>query len=224
MKDLIITPAEIRELIKAGLGKPRKLTINLSVARVNHAFMMTGTQFAVWSAPLATDSIQVRFNESTADAITFVRGQSITCPFDKVFITNAALAGNMDIIYGTGAIDLFQATVETEAAGTGAITTSLAAILAAIQGGVAAGTFGQTVVGLAFVQISAAAAARVGGIIQAPSTNAGNFIYLGFDNTVAANNCFAELAAGDSWSVDDYRGPIYAIASAAAQTVDWGLW
>lgn len=60
-------------------------------------------------------------------------------------------------------------------------------------------------------------------IVQAKSTNTG-IIYIGFDATVAANKWIAELQASQAYSVDDYRGPLWAVASADNQLAGWGEW
>lgn len=99
----------------------------------------------------------------------------------------------------------------------------LTAIQRELQGDLVEEGYGETAVGLAFVQIIAANAARCGCSIQAKNDNAG-IIYVGFDNTVAANNWAINLAANEAFVWDDYRGDVYAIASVAAQNVGWGEW
>ncbi len=73
------------------------------------------------------------------------------------------------------------------------------------------------------VQMIASNVDRKGCIIQSKSANAG-IVYLYFDNTVATNKWFAELQPGQAFSVDNYRGDIYAIASIAGQLVGYGEW
>ncbi|MCJ7546798.1 MAG: hypothetical protein MUP30_08240, partial [Deltaproteobacteria bacterium] len=82
----------------------------------------------------------------------------------------------------------------------------------------------ENVVGVAAGIMLAINANRHGFIIQAPSTNGANFIYLGFNNLVTNIHYFVQLAAGASWSCDDYRGEVWAIASAAAQITHCGEW
>jgi hypothetical protein len=65
--------------------------------------------------------------------------------------------------------------------------------------------------------IMAARDARKSCCIQARSTNTGS-VFLGFANTVTVGGApgiwFAELQAGAAWTCDDYRGPVYGIATA----------
>jgi len=74
--------------------------------------------------------------------------------------------------------------------------------------------------------IMAARAARKACCIQALSTNTGS-VFLGFANTVTVGGApgiwFKELQPGMSFAVDDYRGPIYGIAT-AQQIVGTGEW
>ena len=75
-----------------------------------------------------------------------------------------------------------------------------------------------TAVGLAAVQLFAANAARKSVLIQSEMSNTG-IIYIGYDNTVANNKKICALLPGGAWSADDYRGPVFAIASLAAPVV-----
>ena len=75
----------------------------------------------------------------------------------------------------------------------------------------------------AAVEILAANAARKACIIQAKAANTG-IVYLGFDNTVTTTKWIAELQAGMSFTVDDYRGDLYARADAAGQLIGYGEW
>lgn len=103
------------------------------------------------------------------------------------------------------------------------ITTILGDIRDELQGTAGAGTYAQATVGVTQSQIVAASTSRGGGIFQAARTNTGT-IYLGFDNTVTSSKTFCSLTAGGSWSVDDYRGTVHAIASAAGQLLNYGVW
>lgn len=102
--------------------------------------------------------------------------------------------------------------------------TALDNILAELQGVVAAGSDGaEKTIGVAQSTVLAANATRKGFNLQAKSTNAG-IIYLGFTNGVTTAVWFAELQAGQSCMMDDYRGPVFAIATAAGQKLGWGEW
>jgi len=78
-------------------------------------------------------------------------------------------------------------------------------------------------IGVAQSQVLAVNLNRKGLNVQAKSTNTGK-IYIGFDNTVLTTKWVAELQAGQAFMMDDYRGAIHAIASAADQLLGWGDW
>lgn len=59
---------------------------------------------------------------------------------------------------------------------------------------------------------------RKSALIQSDITNTG-IIYIGFDNSVSATKKICALLPGGVYSVDDYQGDLWAIASVAAQKV-----
>jgi len=213
----------IAEYIQQGIGQPRKLTLDLSVAITNHRFAISGTQFGVWASPLSTDEIQVRFNANQAVMIPFRQGRVLAVPFNKVFITvPAGMAGNMDILYGHGAMDLFRIFPAIPAPFT-SMETILNGVLAELQGETTSIGYGETAVGLAAVLLMAGNTNRKGCVIQAKWDNTG-IIYLGFSNAVTGANWAVCLAAGEAYTWDNYRGNIYGIASVAAQNIGFGQW
>lgn len=94
-----------------------------------------------------------------------------------------------------------------------------------LQGDLTPETVGteKTVGAVAAALILAANASRKACCLQAKSTNTGK-VYIGFDNTVTSTKWVAELQKGMAFCVDDYRGDIYAIATAAGQLVGYGEW
>lgn len=76
-------------------------------------------------------------------------------------------------------------------------------------------------IGVAASVVMAANAARHSGAVQAKSTNTGK-IYIGYDNTVTTIKWIAELQPGQSYSVDDWLGTLYAIADTADQLLGYG--
>lgn len=208
---------DIHKMIEQGLGQPKCLTLNLAIPLIDDEKGLQGTQFGIWDAPNGTDTIQVRFNENSAPQIPFRRGKVLIVPFERVFITVQALpalTGNMEILYGFGETPIFRILP-----GMGEVGSD---IVSELQGDLVPEGYGQVVVGAgAAVQIIAANVNRRGFDVQAHITNAGN-IYVGYDNTVAANNCVAALVAGQGFFRDDYRGDVYAIASVAGQLVNYG--
>lgn len=105
---------------------------------------------------------------------------------------------------------------------------SLEGILAELRGDSTPENVGEEItVGAAQVQLLAANASRKGGSVCSDILNTGN-IYLGFDNTVTTsaggNIWFHVLTPGGSFQIDNYRGPIHAIATLAGQAVGVGEW
>lgn len=49
-------------------------------------------------------------------------------------------------------------------------------------------------------------------------TTATDYLWIGEDDTVSASNGF-RIAGGESLKIDDYNGPVYAIATTAATNV-----
>lgn len=100
--------------------------------------------------------------------------------------------------------------------------TGLDNILAELRGMTSGEVWGtEKTIGVAASVVMALNASRHSGSVQAKSTNSG-IIYIGYDNTVAANKWIAELQPGQGYSFDDWRGTIYAIASEADQLLGYG--
>ena len=76
-------------------------------------------------------------------------------------------------------------------------------------------------IGVAASVVMALNANRHSGAVQAKSTNTGK-IYIGYDDTVTTTKWIAELQPGQSYSVDDWLGTLYAIADAADQLLGFG--
>ncbi len=97
-------------------------------------------------------------------------------------------------------------------------------ILAELRGVATAGTDDtEKTIGVAASAVLAVNSTRKAFNVQAKSDNTG-IIYLGFTNAVTATKWFAELQAGQSCMLDDYRGPVFAIATVADQKLGWGEW
>jgi len=206
---------DIAKIIESRIAQPKRLTLNLALPITDKEFHIGGTMLGIWDAPLAGDTILVRFNDQSADQIPMKLQQIIVAPFDKVFITVAAgLVGNMEILYGAGTVEFFRIyPAGPQPAGV------LENILAELQGDLIDEDYGTPVIGMVAAVVYAANAGRKGFDLQAGLGNAGN-VYIGFDNAVTAANAVAALVAGQSYSRSDYRGPLWAIASAAGQLLN----
>lgn len=217
---------ELGKLVKEQIGQPYRLRLDLAQVVNDLEFSLAGRVLAVWDAPSSMDYVDIKFNRQDAHPIRFSMGKVLAVPFTKLFVTTpAGQTGNFDFLYGPDSFDVLRIYPVPPALDMtlANILAELAGILGQLQGSEAEIAFGVQAVGVAAVNVLPADPARCGGIIQAASGNAG-IIYLGFDNTVGAANCFVELPAGQAWSVDDWRGPVWAEASVAAQNVNTGEW
>jgi len=213
------------EYVRRGpMGVPKMLTINLAAPLVDQQFNISGNMFQVWSMPDESSYVTIKVNESNQPAIPFQAHTGMRTPFHKLLITTpAGQAGEMLLIYGTEAPDMLEMIDmrSTTVAGVSGLLDELRGDLTpeAFTGITITPAPGATL-------IMAARAARKGCCIHALSTNTGS-VFLGFANTVTVGGApgiwFAELQAGADWIMDDYRGPIWGIAT-AQQVVGTGEW
>jgi hypothetical protein len=137
----------------------------------------------------------------------------------RLFITTpAAQAGNMKILIASLAPEMF-----TIIDNRSAISESMTDILIQLRGDLTHKTWSTeiTVNSTAAVQILDANADRKSCSIQAKKANTG-LVYIGFNNTVTTIKWVAELQPGQSYSIDDYRGALFARADSDGQKVGWG--
>jgi len=215
-------PSDIRTVSRRDAGMLKKIVINLAIAATDLEYGIAGNMFYVFDAPSGT-YIDIKVNETRENPISFVEQTGLRTPFDKLYITTpAGQAGNLTLVYGTEAPDLVDV-IDNRSA----LTANVDAIRDELRGDTAPEGGGEVTVGAAAVQALAANADRKGCIIQADFSNTG-LVYLWFDNTATTaaggNKWFGVLAAGMAFTVDDYRGDIYAIATAANQLIGTGEW
>lgn len=206
------------------MGVPRMIEINLAVPLADWPYDIAGNIFYIWSAPDRDDYVNIKINQTSQPAIPYRMGQGLKTPFDRLLITTpAGQTGTMHLIFGTEAPELLEI-IDNRAALSGNISD----MLAELRGDTTYENFiGITITAApGATTIMAALATRKGAIIQALSTNTGN-VFLGFANTVTVGGApgvwFTELQPGQAFTIDDYRGPIYGIAT-AAQVVGTGEW
>ena len=217
-------PENIREVQRRAAAIPHRLDINLSVALTNQPYDVSGNMFYIFEAPDESSYIDVRVNDTRESAIRLRVQSGLLTPFKRLYITTpVGQAGTITCIYGTEAPELLQV-IDNRSAGIAGV----GGLLDELRGDVTPESVGAEVtVGAAAVVALAANADRKGCWLHADINNAGT-IYLGFDNTVttAAGGAiwFACLSAGQGWGVNDYRGDIYAIATAAGQLLGTGEW
>lgn len=214
-------PLKIDYVRTASMGVPKNFVINLAIPLTDQIYNIAGNVFYVWSSANETDYVDIKVNNTNEPATRFVRQTGLNTPFDKLLITTpAGQSGDMVILYGTEAPELLQIIDNRSATVSG-----LVSILGELQGDQVHENWGTeiTVGNVAAVQVLAANANRKAMCCQAKAVNTG-IIYLGFDNTVTTTKWIAELQAGVPFTVDDYRGPIFARADAAGQLLGWGEW
>lgn len=208
---------------RASMGVPKTFRIDLTVPIVDQKYDISGNLFYIWTSPDEASFVNIKVNNNREPGIPYVAQTGLNTPFDKLYITTpAGQAGEMVIIYATEAPDLLQLIDNRSVT-----AMNLADLLLELRGDVTPENWGEITVGVAAVQLLAANVDRKACSICSDANNAGN-IYLGFTNgvtTAAGGNLWVEcLRPGESWGVDDYRGPIYAIATVAAQLVGTGEW
>lgn len=198
------------------VGVPKMFTIDLGTAIIDQPFNISGNMFRIWSAPDESSYVTIKINQSGEPAVPYQVHTGARTPFDKLLITTpAGQAGDMIIIYGTEAPEMLEMIDDrsTSVAGVGGVLDEL-------RGDLVPEGFTGIAIGAApgATLIAAANGARKSIIVQALSTNTGS-VFLGFANTVTVGGApgiwFAELQAGMAWTCDDYRGPVYGIATAA---------
>lgn len=223
-KILDLFPGKIDYVRRASMGVPKTFTIDLAVPLTDQIYNIAGNLFYIWSSPDETSYIQIKVNNSREPAIPYSFHTGLKTPFDKLLITTpAAQAGDIVVLYGTEAPEFLEIIDNRSAAVAG-----IDAILAELRGDLTHKNFTGVAITAApgATLIMAARAARKGCSIQALSTNTGS-VFLGFANTVTVGGApgvwWHELQPGACMPIDDYRGPIYGI-STAAQVVGTGEW
>jgi len=212
---------ELRQGNERGISAPQFLPIDLSVAQTDKEYSIAGNFFYIYAAPDQTSYITVKTNPSDISSPEYVFQTGFKGPFTKLYITTpAGQTGIMKIMIAAQDPQTFEVIDNRNG-----IATSMLDILEELQGIATPGTYdtSKTVNTTPAVLILAANTARKGCIIQSKEVNTG-LIYLGFADTVTTSKWFAQLQPGQAFSVDDYRGPIYAISDTAGQLVGSGEW
>ena len=203
-----------------GLQSVQSIDIDLAVAAADHEYNLSGNYFYIKDSPDQDMYVAVKINGSNNKAISWTKQTGFIHPFNRLYITTpAGQAGTMTILIASEAPELFDV-VDNRSA----ISLTMADVLGELQGDITPETVGtEKTIGVAAASIIAVNADRKGCNVQAKSTNTG-IIYIGFDNTLTSAKWVAELQAGMAFSINDYRGDIYAIATVAGQLVGWGEW
>ena len=215
---------KINYVRKASMGVPKTFRIDLGLPIIDQPYHISGNLFYVWSAPNAEDYVDIKVNKSSEPALRCVRQTGLITPYDKLLITTPeGQTGEMILLYGTESPEFLTVIDNRSVTAIG-----LADILGELQGDVTPFDPGAEItVGVVQVQLLVTSADRKGATICSDILNTGN-IYLGFNNTVTTsaggNIWFHVLTPGASFQIDNYRGPIHAISTVAAQVVGVGEW
>jgi hypothetical protein len=211
---------QLKEVQTLGLQGAQEIVLDLAVVAVDKEYNLTGNFFYVKEAPDQTSYIQVRVNRSSQAPISWMKQTGFIGPFSKLYITTpAGQAGLMRVLIAAESPTYFDI-IDNRSA----VSESMNNVLDELRGDVLPENWGtEKTIGIAAAIVLAANVNRKACIVQSKAINTG-LVYLGFDNTVTSSKWVAELQPGMAFPIDDYRGPIYAIASAAGQLVGYGEW
>ena len=205
---------QLDEVHRMGLAPARQIDINLAEVLPDQEFNLAGNFFYIKDAPGLTEYIEVKVNSSGRPAVSWSKQTGFIQPFNRLYITTpAGQTGTMKILIASEAPTLFDILDNRSA-----ISEATQGVLDELRGDVTPEDYNQATIGVAQSQVLAANTDRKSFSIQAKSTNTG-IVYIGFDNTVTSTKWWAELKAGQSCDGNDYRGPLHAIATAAAQLI-----
>jgi len=212
---------------KASLGVPRSLVIDLSIVATDKPYEIAGNIFYIMAAPDSSSYVDVRFNEVRESPIRLYHQMGFETPFYRLFITTpAGQTGNITILYATEAPEYLKIIDNRSATSLDlqGVRQAVELVRDELRGDTTPQDWGtEKTVGIAAVEILNAETDRKSAFIQSKQVNTG-LIYVGFDNTVSTSKWVAELQPGAAFSVDDYRGPLFAISDTAGQLVGWGEW
>jgi len=213
-----LSTEELVKLLKGNkFAEPKKFTLALDTLTVNKELGLMGNYFGIIEATSVTAKVSVAFNRADASTIDFTKGLYAVYPFDKVYLSWAAQAGEtIDILIGSLAPDIFEI---KDYRSQNNMQATLDSILAELRGITAAGTFAADVNVSTVASVLAANTSRKSLLICADVTNTA-LVYLGYADTTTSTKKIAALAAGQSLSMDDYRGPIYAISASGTQKLN----
>lgn len=212
---------DLRQARSLGLSAPQRIYIDLSVPISMMEYNVSGNYFYILEAPDQTSYIDVQINRNDAPALPYTVQRGFhKQPFNKLYITTpTGQAGTMTVIVAAESPGEFEF-IDNRSS----ISQSMSDILDELRGDIIPENWGtQKTVGLTAVEVMAANANRKAASVQSKDLNTGK-IYIGFDNTVTTTKWVVELQPGMSWSVDDYRGPIFAISDTAGQLLGYGEW
>lgn len=225
IQELTLREQENVQFTKNGTNQLiKKIVIALDTATTYFPVTLLGNMVYGLDSNDASANLNIQFNRvsSEVDQFPLYSGLGYVAPFDRFYLSWSAQAGKtITLLVGSLGKDVVDI-IDNRSATTQ--TTLLTSILAELQGISTAGNdAADATVGTSAVSALAANASRKACLIQADITNTGK-IYLGFTNAVTTTRKVVALQAGQTFSVDDYRGDIYAISDVAGQKISASWW
>jgi hypothetical protein len=209
----------IQNMRKNRLNILRTYKYELDTAVSNKEISFSGNICYAVNSSSSTSKVLIRFNQMGEQAIEFTQGFGLITPFDKLYISWDAQAGEtITLLIGVEApdnVDIVDNRSQSQS------TEILDYILDQLSGKVTAIGFNQATIGVSPVKVVPSNVLRCSACLQSKASNIGK-IYVGFDNTVTTTKFAAELERGDSFGIDDYQGDIYAISDTASQYIGYG--
>lgn len=191
-------------------------TLPLDNAFSNFQVQIAGNFIACIAGTDSTTTVDIEFNRVGSGSVTFTQGLNITRPFNRFFITSSAQTGkSIKFIISSYASELF-AVQDNRSQGN--IANSLTAIQNQLVGD-STGTFASDVSLTATataVKVITGANVQVSFGIFADYANT-DYIYLGFDNTTTDTKKIVALKAGQLYSIDNFKGDVYAYSTTGTQ-------
>lgn len=191
-------------------------TLPLDNAFSNFQVQIAGNFIACIAGTDASTTVDIEFNRVGSGSVTFTQGLNITRPFNRFFITSTAQAGKtIKFVISSYASELF-AVQDNRSQGNQ--TTLLTTINTQLVGD-ATGTFASDVsltAAATAVKVITGASVQVSWGVFADYANSDQ-IYLGFDNTTTNTKKMVALKAGQLFSIDNFKGDIYAYGATGTQ-------
>lgn len=216
-----VFPEQMKEVRRREISPVRRINIDLATVIVDQPFHLGGNFFYIWQTPGTNDYVDIKVNNNREIAAPYYQQTGQKVPFDTLYITTpAGQTGTMVLLYGTEWPDLVSL-IDNRAA----VSQDIADLLNQMEGDTTPDNWGELMAGVAQIPVVAANANRKSVSICSDVANTG-YVYLGFTAAVTTRAggafWFHVLSPGGSFHIDDYQGPIHAIATLANQYIGYG--
>lgn len=212
--------AELLDWVKKNqLASVETITIDLTNARTDQLLEVAGLVIYAQDTTDSTNSLQIRHNEISSGLITLTKSYGVAYPFYRLYLTNTAQAGKT-ITLTIGRASPFNIIDNRSAQDQ---LTSINNILAELQGDTSPEDGGTAVTLSAEGTILASNANRKGASIHNRAGNGILYVRLG-STVVTTSNYMLALNAGETFSMDDYRGEIRGLLATSGQICQKAEW